>query len=216
MMWLRTSFQKKEFAFASIQEKRGKITGNDLLVEFNNLDKKKDAKLKYKLGLLSVVEHVVLFTECETLVDEIWFHLIEDLEQIREEENVSQDEEEEGNISKVKDEDEDEDEEEEENDASQSDPPQPQVLDAEKIATIVRGCHERRDENMIISPSPMSDKEMVGLHDDVGLEMRAKDDVVLVEDYFSEEYVSSITSDKNEHGFDTSVVINPSSAIVVF
>ncbi|GER56904.1 Nef-associated protein 1 [Striga asiatica] len=43
-------------------------------------------------------------------------------------------------------------------------------------------------------------EEKVGVHDDVGLEMRAKDKIVLVEDKFSEEVVSS---KKNEHGFDT-------------
>ncbi|GER41517.1 global transcription factor group E4, partial [Striga asiatica] len=58
--------------------------------------------------------------------------------------------------------------------------------------------------------------EMVKLRDEVGFEIRAKGDVVLVEDYISEVDVSPIIFDKNEHGFDTSVLTNPSSVIIVF
>ncbi|CAA0811658.1 Unknown protein [Striga hermonthica] len=52
----------------------------DLLEKFDELKKKEDANLKYKLGLITVLEHVILSAECRTLVDEKWFHFVEDLE----------------------------------------------------------------------------------------------------------------------------------------
>ncbi|GER51829.1 hypothetical protein STAS_29245 [Striga asiatica] len=62
--------------------KRGKLTKKELLKKFDDLVKKKgDADLIYKLGLLTVLEHVVLSNECRTLVDEKWFHLVENLEE---------------------------------------------------------------------------------------------------------------------------------------
>ncbi|CAA0834161.1 Unknown protein [Striga hermonthica] len=54
------------------KENKGKIMKKGLLEQFDGLVDKKDADLKYKLGLLIVFE---------TLVDERWFHLVEDLEQ---------------------------------------------------------------------------------------------------------------------------------------
>ncbi|CAA0823784.1 Unknown protein [Striga hermonthica] len=63
------------------KEKKGKIMKKDLLEQFDGLVQKEDADLKYKLRLLIVLEYVVLSNECRTLVDERWFHLIEDLEQ---------------------------------------------------------------------------------------------------------------------------------------
>ncbi|CAA0831132.1 Domain of unknown function (DUF1985 [Striga hermonthica] len=62
------------------KKKRGKIMRKDLLEKFDNLKKKEHAHLKYKLGLITVLEHVILSAECRTLVDEKWFHLVEDLE----------------------------------------------------------------------------------------------------------------------------------------
>ncbi|CAA0815729.1 Unknown protein [Striga hermonthica] len=62
------------------KKKRGKIMRKDLLEKFDELKKKEDANLKYKLGLITVLEHVILSAECRTLVDEKWFHLVEDLE----------------------------------------------------------------------------------------------------------------------------------------
>ncbi|CAA0813876.1 Unknown protein [Striga hermonthica] len=208
------------------KEKKGKIKRNDLLEKFHELDNEEDAETKYKLGLVTVLEHVVLSAECETLVDERWFNLVEDLEKFnsypwgnlsyqqtlklfqrtsfgkgknpksikyslhgfplaimievrrtlepcsyevessyvndlgiiaQEEDSVRQDEdgectatkvEEEGSASSKADDDDDVDDEEEEKDdeeeeeekenASQPDPPQPHVLDAEYIRTIVR------------------------------------------------------------------------------
>ncbi|GER39918.1 Ulp1 protease family protein [Striga asiatica] len=335
-------------------------------------DKEGDEDLIYKLGLLTVLEHVVLSNECRTLVDKKWFHLVENLEEfngypwgnlsyeytvklfkrkrfdnikntemkyslhgfplaimvwafealpelgrkfaetcggggrlprilswkmtkqwrseqlstffntsevevrrtlqpsrdevqtsyLKEFRIVPEDEEEEEEEENEDEDDEEEGEEEEEkNDASEFDPPQPQVFGAEKISAIVREVvkdemrlfSERMDmkmdkfferikdlvfqskdspstratydgtnvdtetagtvdgvEDTINSPSPMPEKEKVGVHDDVGLEMRAKDKVVLVEDKFSEEAVSP---KKNEHGFDTGIVTDPSSKI---
>ncbi|CAA0828810.1 Unknown protein [Striga hermonthica] len=63
------------------KEKKGKIMKKDLLEKFDGLVEKEDADLKYKLGLLIVLEYAVLSNECRTLVDERWFHLVEDLEQ---------------------------------------------------------------------------------------------------------------------------------------
>ncbi|CAA0841582.1 Unknown protein [Striga hermonthica] len=63
------------------KEKKGKIMKKDLLEQFDGLVEKEDADLKYKLGLLIVLEYAVLSNECRTLVDERWFHLVEDLEQ---------------------------------------------------------------------------------------------------------------------------------------
>ncbi|GER41195.1 hypothetical protein STAS_17904 [Striga asiatica] len=217
------------------KKKRGKIKRSDLLEEFHKV---KDAEAKYKLGLVTVLEHVVLSAECETLVDERWFDLVEDLEKFnsypwgnlsyqqtiwafkalpdlgrefaekkigfliprmygwkidkqcrgeqlntffdraeievrrtlelssyevkssylnelgiiaKEVDSARQDEDEEGTATKVEEEGnddddvvddeeekEDEEEEEEEENASQRDPPQPHVLDEEKIAAIVR------------------------------------------------------------------------------
>ncbi|CAA0815166.1 Unknown protein [Striga hermonthica] len=62
------------------KKKRGKIMRKDLLEKFDNLKKKEHAHLKYKLGLITVLEHVILSAECRTLVSEKWFHLVEDLE----------------------------------------------------------------------------------------------------------------------------------------
>ncbi|CAA0816956.1 Unknown protein [Striga hermonthica] len=62
------------------KKKRGKIMRKDLLEKFDELKKKEDANLKYKLGLITVLEHVILSAECRTFVDEKWFHLVEDLE----------------------------------------------------------------------------------------------------------------------------------------
>ncbi|CAA0814250.1 Protein phosphatase 2C 56 [Striga hermonthica] len=53
----------------------------DLLEQFDGLVQKEDVDLKYKLRLLIVLEYAVLSNECRTLVDERWFHLVEDLEQ---------------------------------------------------------------------------------------------------------------------------------------
>ncbi|GER56905.1 hypothetical protein STAS_34665 [Striga asiatica] len=58
------------------------LTKKDLLNKFDDLVKKKeDADLIYKLGLITVLEHVVLSNECRALVDEKWFHLVENLEE---------------------------------------------------------------------------------------------------------------------------------------
>ncbi|GER49435.1 hypothetical protein STAS_26681, partial [Striga asiatica] len=62
------------------KKKKGKIKRSDLLEKFLTLKKKEDAETKYKLGLVIVLEHVVLSSELETLVDERWFNLVEDLE----------------------------------------------------------------------------------------------------------------------------------------
>ncbi|GER27796.1 hypothetical protein STAS_03531 [Striga asiatica] len=254
--------------------KRGKLTKKDLLNKFDDLVKKEeDADLIYKLGLLTVLEHVVLSNECRTLVDEKWFHLVENLEEfnsypwgnlsyeytvklfkrkrfghlrhcLRLEENLlklvvevrrtlqpsrdevktsylkefrivpeDEEEEEEEEENEDKDDEEDEEEEEEKNDASQSDPPQPQVFGAEKLSAIVREVV--KDEMRLFSEHDQftishARERKVGVHDDVGLEMRVKEKVVLVEDKFSEEVVSP---KKNEHGFDTGVVTDPSSKI---
>ncbi|CAA0822985.1 Unknown protein [Striga hermonthica] len=62
------------------KEKQGKIKRSDIIEKFHELDNEKDAELKYKMGLVTVLEHVVLSAECETLVNERWFYLVEDLE----------------------------------------------------------------------------------------------------------------------------------------
>ncbi|CAA0837026.1 Unknown protein [Striga hermonthica] len=67
--------------FDLFKEKKGKIMKKDLLEQFDGLVEKGDVDLKYKLGLLIVLEYAVLSNECRTLVDERLFHLVEDLEQ---------------------------------------------------------------------------------------------------------------------------------------
>ncbi|GER32190.1 hypothetical protein STAS_08245, partial [Striga asiatica] len=284
--------------------KRGKLTKKDLLNKFDDLVKKeKDADLIYKLGLLTVLEHLVFSNECWTLVDEKWFHLVENLDEFNSypwrnlsyeytvklfkrkrfdikknkemkyslhgfplaimvwafealpevgrkfaetcgggarrprilswkmkkqwrseqlstffntseefrivpEDEEEEEEEEEKEENEDGDDEEDEEEEEDKNDASQSDPPQPQVFGAEKISAIVSEVvkDEMRlfSKQMEMKMDKFSERMEIKMDKYIGLEMRAKDKVVLVEDKFSDEAVSP---KKNEHGFDTVLIV---------
>ncbi|GER51582.1 hypothetical protein STAS_28975, partial [Striga asiatica] len=246
--------------------KRGKITKKDLLNQFDDLVKKEgDEDLKYKLGLLMVFEHVVLSNECRTLVDEKWFHLVENLEEFdtypwgnlsyeytvsafealpelgrkfaetcgsgrlprmmswkmnkqwRSEHLTTFFNTSEVEVRRTL---------QPSSDEVQSSylkefdiPSTRATYDGTNVDEEVDPESNQRDrtvdgvEDTINSPSPMPEKQMVGVHDDVGLQMRAKDNVVLVEDNISEKVVSP---KKNEHEFDTGVVTDPSSTIVVF